>query len=83
MHVQVAEERGLKLIVDDDGPGVGDTDLDRLQRRGERLDESTAGHGLGLAIANDIVRFYEGNMAFEASPGLGGLRVNVTLPDAH
>ena len=80
VHVQVIEDQGLQLTVDDNGPGVSEGDLERLQRRGERLDESTAGHGLGLAIAQDIVQFYGGNIVFGRAPDLGGLRVRVSLP---
>ncbi len=80
VHVRVTEDRGLHLTVEDDGPGVEEGDLERLQRRGERLDESTVGHGLGLAIAQDIIRFYGGEVAFDRAPELGGLRVRATLP---
>ncbi len=80
VHVGVTEDRGLLLTVEDDGPGVKQGDLQRLQRRGERLDESTVGHGLGLAIAQDIIRFYGGDIVFDRSPEMGGLRVRVTLP---
>ena len=80
VHVRATEDRGLLLTVEDDGPGVKQGDLQRLQRRGERLDESTVGHGLGLAIAQDIIRFYGGDIVFDRSPELGGLRVRVSLP---
>ena len=67
----------LRLVVEDDGPGVEPSRIADLPHRGTRLDQSAPGHGLGLAIVQDIARLYGGNLAFDRSPELGGLRVNV------
>lgn len=69
----------LTIILDDDGPGVPEEQLETLARRGRRLDEAREGHGLGLAIVRDIVDFYGGSLDIGPSPGLGGLRVQVRL----
>lgn len=71
----------LKIEVADDGPGISEGDRERLTKRGERLDETTPGHGLGLAIAADRARAYGGAVAFDAATS-GGLIARVTLP-AH
>jgi signal transduction histidine kinase len=73
-----AEE--LQIRVEDDGAGVSDEALSRLTERGVRVDETTEGHGLGLAIAKDVVRLYGGTLTFSRSPDLGGLRVEASLP---
>lgn len=78
--VTVEENDGLWLTVADDGPGCAPEDMERLGHRGLRLDESKNGHGLGLAIAQDIVDFYGGTLDFDRDPALGGLRVRVHLP---
>lgn len=70
------------IIIDDDGSGCSPEKLDALSRRGLRLDETVEGHGLGLSIVRDIVSHYGGNLVFERSPELGGLRVSVILPVA-
>ena len=78
--LSIADEPGLVFSVEDDGPGVPDEMLARLAGRGVRADESVSGHGLGLAIAKEIVEHYGGRIGFERSPLLGGLRVWVAIP---
>ncbi|MCC6714223.1 MAG: sensor histidine kinase [Gammaproteobacteria bacterium] len=70
----------MTVTVEDDGPGCSAADRDRLGQRGVRIDESTAGHGLGLAIARDIVELYGGAMDFDDGAALGGLRVTILIP---
>jgi len=79
-RIQIKTENDLQLVVDDDGPGVPPEALAHLVERGTRLDESAAGHGLGLAIARDAATAYGGTMTFAASSELGGLQVEVRLP---
>ena len=67
-------------MVEDDGPGCDDEQLQRLTLRGVRIDESVSGHGLGLAIVKEIVEFYDGTITFARSEKLGGLEVRVVLP---
>ena len=75
-----AEGDVLIIRVSDDGPGVADDLLQHLGNRGLRLDQQTHGHGLGLAIARDLVSRYQGALLFSASP-LGGLRAEVSIPN--
>jgi signal transduction histidine kinase len=67
------------LAVDDDGAGLSDEMIARLGVRGVRLDESSAGQGLGLSIAFEIVRLNRGTIAIDHSR-FGGMRLTVTLP---
>lgn len=71
------------LQVEDDGPGCPEADLARLARRGVRLDEATAGHGLGLAIAAGIAASYDTAITFGRSPTLGGFMAAVRFPVPH
>lgn len=80
VHLTLRVDREFELVVEDDGSGVAAPDLAALPRRGTRLDESVAGHGLGLAIVSDIVAQYQGRIEYGQSVLLGGLRVAVTLP---
>lgn len=74
------DENCLMLVVEDDGPGVPEEERARLMNRGERLDESTTGHGLGMSIISEIVSQYQGRFVLGASEELGGLSVEVMLP---
>lgn len=67
------------LRVDDDGPGIDESQREQAQQRGSRLDEHSAGHGLGLGIVGDIVDTLQGTVQLLSSP-LGGLRVEIRLP---
>jgi signal transduction histidine kinase len=80
VRIAVGPGPGLAVQVDDDGPGCPPEQWEQLGQRGLRLDESTPGHGLGLAIVRDIVSHYGGRLRFDRSPELGGLRVQAELP---
>ncbi|GAB2626219.1 ATP-binding protein [Novilysobacter erysipheiresistens] len=71
---------GLLLAVDDDGPGVPPEKVALILQRGVRGDERVQGHGIGLAIVQDIVRAYRGVLDVRASDELGGARFEVQLP---
>ena len=64
----------------DDGPGCAAGEAMAIQGRGVRLDEGTAGHGLGLAIVREVVDFYGGRLRIGRDDALGGMRVDVSLP---
>ncbi|MEZ5534457.1 MAG: sensor histidine kinase [Thiolinea sp.] len=68
-----------RILVEDDGPGRTDAELQHMTERGTRLDESVEGHGLGLAICKDIIKLYGGQMSFGHSERLGGLLVEVVI----
>ncbi len=83
-RVQLSVEQAaswLILRVEDDGPGLGDDPGARTPVRGRRFDEQTAGHGLGLAIVQDIATTYGGQLRLDRSP-LGGLLAELRLPSA-
>ena len=71
------------ILVDDDGPGIPESEYENIMKPFYRIDKSRSqnksGVGLGLSIANDIIRSHGGVISFEKSP-LNGLRVKVSLP---
>ncbi len=80
VSLTVEDKAGLVFSVEDDGPGAPEAMLAQLAQRGVRADESLGGHGLGLAIAQEVVEHYGGRIGFERSPLLGGFRVWVSIP---
>ena len=73
----------LIIYVDDDGPGIPTNEYEKVIKPFYRIDKSRgqnkSGVGLGLSIANDIIRSHGGNISLEKSP-LNGLRVKISLP---
>jgi len=70
---------GVRLSVEDDGPGVDPAQRERILQRGVRLDERVAGQGIGLSMVADIASAHGGSVAIDTSP-LGGARFVVRLP---
>jgi two-component system sensor histidine kinase PhoQ len=69
---------GIRLQVEDNGPGIAENEREQLLQRGVRGDERVEGDGLGLAIMLEIVSAYHGEIAINRSD-LGGACVSVTL----
>ena len=81
---QVSRDDGqLRVVIEDEGPGIPEADLERVFEPFVRLEASrsrdTGGTGLGLAIARTIVRGHGGDIRLENREG-GGLRATVALP---
>ena len=69
----------LLLSIEDNGPGLPETQRKEVLKRGVRLDEQTPGSGLGLSIVQDIAGSYQGAVSLEDS-SLRGLKVTLKLP---
>ena len=83
--VRMAQRSGalppaLEITVEDDGMGIPDAMKTRVLQRGARADETTPGHGLGLAMVQDTVVLYRGELSLAVCPW-GGLRVELRFPD--
>jgi signal transduction histidine kinase len=76
-----ADRQFMRLIVDDDGPGLSPAEREQVAKRGRRLDETKPGSGLGLSIVSELVSLYGGKLRLDAAP-MGGLRAELILPAA-
>ncbi len=85
-HARVSlavESSSVRIVVDDDGPGIAEADIETVFRPFRRLDTSrnreTGGTGLGLTIARAVARAHGGDVSLANRAG-GGLRAEISLP---
>ncbi|MFN4172275.1 MAG: ATP-binding protein [Pseudorhodobacter sp.] len=76
--------RALRLVVEDDGPGIPKDQRDEALTPFARLDKARdpnrgGGVGLGLAIAADVARSHGGALRLGESETLGGLRAELVI----
>jgi signal transduction histidine kinase len=88
VNVVVTMESGeAVLVVEDDGGGIAEADLDRVFDRFVRLDEArgrdAGGFGLGLALVRAVVGRHGGTISAGRSTELGGARMEFRLPLAN
>ena len=77
-----ADRAFVECLIEDDGPGIPESERTRIFDRGARLDTGKPGTGLGLAIVRDVAEIYGGAVSLEESEDLGGLLVRLRLPAA-
>jgi signal transduction histidine kinase len=73
----------VAYVVSDDGPGVGDGELEAIfdpGRRGDGVDGNPDGVGLGLALSRRLARAAGGEV--EALPSHAGAVFSVRFPAA-
>lgn len=66
----------LAISVEDDGPGF--TDTESILKLHVRADERVPGHGVGLAVVNDLIASHHGELTLSRSR-MGGARVDILL----
>src|SRR5260370_11855587 len=86
VSVEVVAERrdgiaAVRIIIDDDGPGLSPAQRDQVARRGRRLDETKPGSGLGLSIVLELATLYGGHLPLGNAP-IGRVAAGVVLPAA-
>ncbi len=80
-QVQRAGEQWLYIRIEDDGPGIPAEAVEQILQRGVRADENREGHGIGLAVVNELVHFYQGELQVGIAP-LGGAKLEIWLPNS-
>ncbi|KAF0224652.1 MAG: putative signal transduction histidine [Rhodospirillaceae bacterium] len=78
--------RDIVVTIDDDGPGIPETEKEKVFAPFYRLECSrnrkTGGIGLGLTVVRTIIRAHGGDIGLENRKD-GGLRVTVTIPQGE
>ena len=81
--IATLKEESFIISVVDDGPGIPDKELDRLLKPFERLDEARGnegGCGLGLSIADRIVKAHDGKLELISNKKDKGLEAKIIIP---
>lgn len=68
------------LVIEDDGPGIAKDKIQQILQRGVRADENIDGHGIGMAVVNELVTLLQGKLVAGKSQALGGMLWRVYLP---
>ncbi len=77
------EDDEFKFICLDSGPGFSLESLEKATQLFYQEDKSRQSRnhsGLGLTIANDIIRLHHGSLSLSNDNGTGGARVTIILP---
>jgi signal transduction histidine kinase len=69
--VAQADEAGIRIAVEDGGPGIPREDQERIFAPFVRLDRELPGSGLGLSIARALAEAQGGTLTVESEPGRG------------
>ena len=79
VEINIQQQNNKSIIcIEDDGPGISADNKKKILERGYRADSSTPGHGIGLAIVQDILSMYQSELHIAESP-LGGAKICFSL----
>ena len=83
VHIELIRlDRGIKLIVEDSGPGLPDyfykNGIQAFQRFDKSRSRESGGSGLGMTIMEKIVKKYDGNISLTPS-SYNGLKIEITF----
>jgi len=88
LTVQVDTEQGLRIVIEDNGPGIDLDDQEVVFDRFKQLDVGTTkthrGHGLGLSLCRALAELLGGSLSLQSGLSQGTV-VTVLLPycDQH
>jgi len=77
--ISITTQKNKQIIcIEDNGPGIAAHSRQKILERGFRADSSTPGHGIGLAIVQDILAMYHSELQISQS-ALGGAQICFTI----
>lgn len=68
----------ISIIVEDDGPGLPESEYENVGKYFYRFNNDSEGFGLGLTSVAAIIELHRGELIF--SKGVSGLKVTIVLP---
>ena len=76
---QKCEDGCVQITVSDTGVGIAAQDIDRVKEKFYKANKQVRGSGIGLAVADEIIKLHDGEMKINSVLG-EGTTVTVTLP---
>lgn len=76
---QTADENCVRVVVKDTGVGIPAQDIDRVKEKFFKSNKTVRGSGIGLAVADEIIKQHKGLLFVESAEGVG-TTVTVVLP---
>ena len=76
---QTGEEGCVRIVVKDTGVGIPAEDVDRVKEKFFKSNKTIRGSGIGLAVADEIIKQHQGLLFIESTEGVG-TTVTIVLP---
>lgn len=76
---QTKEEGCVRIMVKDTGVGIPASDIDRVKEKFFKSNKTVRGSGIGLAVADEIIKQHDGLLFLESTEGVG-TTVTIVLP---
>lgn len=73
------EEGCVRISVKDTGVGIPAQDIDRVKEKFYKANKTVRGSGIGLAVADEIIKQHQGLLFVESTEGVG-TNVTIVLP---
>ena len=76
---QTQEEGCVRIVVKDTGVGIPAEDIDKVKEKFFKSNKTVRGSGIGLAVADEIIKQHQGLLFIESTEGVG-TTVTIVLP---
>lgn len=76
---QVCEDGCIQISISDTGVGIAAQDLDRVKEKFYKANKQVRGSGIGLAVADEIIKQHNGLLLIDSTEGIG-TTVTIVLP---
>lgn len=76
---QIKEENCVRIVVSDTGVGIPAQDIDRIKEKFYKANKTVRGSGIGLAVADEIIKQHQGLLLVESIEN-AGTTVTIVLP---
>lgn len=76
---QLREEACVRISVTDTGVGIPAQDIDRIKEKFYKANKTVRGSGIGLAVADEIIKQHQGLLFIQSTEGVG-TTATVVLP---